>query len=97
MSNQIGGVKKAVGDSAPEDLAYCETNQEPGRFSDRSHKAEVGTPSGDFRVQQSRRQHHDANAEPGQTNDDGRAARKSNANHTDPNVGGYPQRPAVKK
>lgn len=96
MANTIGGEKKQAGNSAPATQQYRETAK-ADRYSDRKHKADVGTPSGPDRVKQARAAHHGANAEAGKSNDDGRAARKGNTAHTPQPDSMYPQRSAVKK
>lgn len=98
MSNQIGGEKKQAGNSAPATSRDCETNQKPGRFSDRKHQADVGTPSKSGRTTDAMKAVHGQFANPGEANNDGRAARKGNTPHTNPAEDrGYPQRSSVKK
>lgn len=96
MANTIGGEKKQAGNSTPATPQYRETAK-ADRYSDRKHKADVGTPSKSGRTTDAAKAVHGQFANPGEANNDGRAARKSNTNHTDPNVGGYPQRKPVKK
>ena len=97
MANTIGNEKKQLGDSAPADAAYCETNQKPGRFSDRKHDGNVGTPSKAGRTTDVAKAVHGSFAEPGKPNDDGRQARAGNQPHTPQPDSKYPQRNPVKK